>query len=97
MAVGKVDDAEVEELRTLLREAYVLPHPTRDAVLSALREHAIAHFACHGHANWTNPAASWLVLYDSPDAPLTVADITALSLTASLAYLSACRTAFTSP
>ena len=74
----------------------VLPHPTRNAVLAALPGHPIAHFACHGYADWTNPAASQLILYDHTT-PLTVADISARHLTGGLAYLSACDTTITSP
>ncbi len=87
--------AEAKAISALIRGADVLPHPTRDAVLTALREHAVVHLACHGHANWTDPAASHLVLYDFADTPLTVADISTLHLTGALAFLSACDTGTT--
>jgi CHAT domain-containing protein len=65
--------------------------------LAALPGRRVAHFACHGYADWTNPAASQLILYDYQDRPLTVADISALHITGGLAFLSACDTTVTSP
>jgi CHAT domain-containing protein len=55
------------------------------------------HFTCHGYANWADPSASMLVVSGGPAAPLTVADISTLQLTGTLAYLSACDTTVTSP
>jgi len=88
--------AEASALADLIPGARILPHPTRNAVLAALPGHPIAHFACHGYADWTNPAASQLILYDHTT-PLTVADISARHLTGGLAYLSACDTTITNP
>jgi hypothetical protein len=87
---------EAARLADLIPGAYRLPRPTRDSVLAALPEHAVAHFACHGYADWANPAASRLVLYDDKP-PLTVADISTLQLSAGLAFLSACDTTVTKP
>jgi hypothetical protein len=89
--------AEVDRLRELVPGLSVLPAPgdttTRDAVLAALPGHSIAHFACHGLADWNNPTASRLILHDHHTHPLTLDHITALHLTgAQLAYLSACST-----
>ena len=89
--------AESVAMRTLIPDARLLADPTRDAVLKALPGHRIVHFACHGHADGDRPAASRLILTDYATAPLTVADITALDLTADLAYLSACDTTVTAP
>ena len=89
--------AEARELGTLIPRAQVLPHPERGTVLGALPGHRVAHFACHGYADLADPAMSQLILYDYQSAPLTVADVSALRLTGSLAYLSACSTAVTSP
>ena len=89
--------AEAQELSALMPSARVITAPTRADVIEALPRHAIAHFACHGYANWDAPAASTLVLPDFGVAPLTVADIGALELTGSLAYLSACDTTVTAP
>ncbi|TCO64260.1 CHAT domain-containing protein [Actinocrispum wychmicini] len=91
---------EAEHLRGLIPAATILPPAghttTRDAVLDALPHHAIAHFACHGHADYTDPTTSRLVLHDHHTSPLTLAHITALHLTnARLAYLSACSTTAT--
>ena len=89
--------AEASELAGLIPGAQVLSRPTRDTVLAALPGRPVAHFACHGYADWTSPAASQLILYDYSTTPLTVADISALRLTGGLAYLSACATTITSP
>ena len=77
--------------------AHALPHPTRSTVLAELPTHLVAHFACHGYADLTRPAASRLLLHDHLETPLTVADISALRLPGGLAYLAACDTAFTNP
>ena len=89
--------AETNALAELIPGAHVLSHPTRDTVLAALPSYLIAHFACHGYADWSNPAASQLILYDHEATPLTVADISARHLTGGLAYLSACNTTITNP
>ena len=74
-----------------------LSHPGHDQVLKALPGHAIAHFACHGVADWADPGASKLILRDHQATPLTVREISALRLPdARLAYLSACETSITS-
>ncbi|MGW4982485.1 CHAT domain-containing protein [Streptomyces mirabilis] len=86
---------ETTALASLVPDARVLDAPTRDAVLNLLPRSRVAHFACHGRADHTAPDTSHLVLTDHADAPLTVADITALDLTADLAYLSACDTSVT--
>jgi CHAT domain-containing protein len=88
--------AEAESLAALIPGARVLPRPEREAVLSALAESQVAHLACHGLVNWSDPAASGLILYDYLTSPLTVADISQLRLVSGLAYLSACDTTVTS-
>jgi len=89
--------AEADTVTALIPGALRPPHPTRDQVLTALATHPIAHFACHGYANWAEPGRSSLILYDHETAPLTVADISARYLRGTLAYLSACDTTVTSP
>lgn len=89
--------AEADDLARLIPRSQILPDPTRQAVLDSLPTHPLAHFACHGYANWTDPGASMLVLPGDQAAALTVADISALHLAGSLAYLSACDTTVTSP
>lgn len=71
----------------------VLTDPSPARVLEALPSHGIAHFACHGRPDLSDPGASYLSL---PTGQLTVAQISGLELAASLAYLSACSTAVTS-
>jgi copper(I)-binding protein len=93
---------ETERLRQLVPTATTLPAPgtttTRATVLAALATHPVAHFACHGLADWTTPANSRLLLHDHLDRPLTVALIARLRLTdGELAYLSACSTTDTHP
>ncbi|MGW4395967.1 CHAT domain-containing protein [Amycolatopsis nivea] len=85
----------VRETQALLRmvpDARPLLQPSRASVLEALPDYQIAHFACHGYADRTDPARSHLVLADHAAAPLTLDDINQLNLTADLAYLSACST-----
>jgi len=88
-------DAEAIAVAGMFPNARVPPHPTRETVLAELPAHRIVHFACHGYADWDDPSASRLALYDHQTAPLTVADISALHLTGGLAFLSACETAST--
>ena len=72
-----------------------IQHPTRHAVLSAIHDHQVVHFACHGHSV-SDPSQSRLLLCDWETAPLTVSDIASLNLQVpQLAYLSACHTAAT--
>lgn len=88
---------EATAISALLPEARLLADPTHDSVLDALPHHDIAHFACHGHADWTDPARSHLILADHATAPLTVTEIGALRVSAGLAYLSACSTTVAAP
>ena len=88
---------ESAAIAALIPEANLLVRPTHDIVLQALPTHRIAHFSCHGYADWEQPAASHLLLTDHEINPLTVADITRLNLNAELAFLSACSTTATAP
>ncbi|MBO0914952.1 CHAT domain-containing protein [Streptomyces laculatispora] len=68
--------------------------PTAAAVLARLPQCAIAHFACHGVSDRTDPSQSRLLLHDHATTPLTVSALTQVDLAyAQLAYLSACSTA----
>jgi hypothetical protein len=70
--------------------------PTKAAVLDHLPACPVAHFACHGASHPTDPSQSLLLLHDHERDPLTVASLAPVQLdNAQLAYLSACRTAFT--
>jgi CHAT domain-containing protein len=66
-------------------------------VVSRLKSVSIAHFACHGVSDPSDPSASKLKLYDSTNDqvdPLNVHDISHLSYDrAQLAYLWACSAA----
>ncbi|MFF1341230.1 CHAT domain-containing protein [Streptomyces sp. NPDC058290] len=83
---------EISAITGMVPDARVLTDATRAGVLEALPRHGTAHFACHGYADPDDPARSHLVLTDRAEAPLTIADISALQLSASLSYLSACDT-----
>lgn len=111
MIVAVPDAPEAVELTGVAKEARLVhelvpsasmlpPHgdtTTREDVLEALPRHQIAHFACHGIVDLTNPAASRLLLHDHLTHPLSLHMITRLRLTeAHLAYLSACSTTDTS-
>jgi CHAT domain-containing protein len=67
---------------------------TNEKVQALLREHAWAHFACHGVSYLHDPSASKLLLNDHETHPFTASAIAGLHLTsARLAFLSACETA----
>jgi hypothetical protein len=69
---------------------------THDTVLTALTTGRWAHFACHGYSDPSNPSASYLLLADHQQRPLTVMDVARLRLDeAGLTFLSACSTART--
>ena len=71
-----------------------LERPTREAVLNALKSCAIAHFACHGSVDETEPAKSALIVGQDTEERLTVADLDTITHDrAQIAYLSACSTA----
>lgn len=88
---------ETAAIAGLVHDATVLRHPTSAAVRAALPVHGVAHFSCHGRADWAEPSESCLVLDDYAESPLTVAEIAALGVTADLAFLSACDTAVSAP
>ncbi|MFI0155764.1 CHAT domain-containing protein [Streptomyces lydicus] len=68
--------------------------PTAATVLAHLPQSAIAHFACHGVIDYTDPSQSGLLLHDHATTPLTVSALAQVNLDgAQLAYLSACSTA----
>jgi CHAT domain-containing protein len=70
--------------------------PTKDTVLGLLATCSIAHFACHGVSDATDPSHSRLLLHDHQSAPLTVAALAPVRLDhAQLACLSACETTLT--
>ena len=78
-----------------------MEHPDTDRVLEGLQRCSIAHFACHGTTDYTDPSNSGLILQKKGAGPggleqdrLTVRRISELDLRhVRLAYLSACSTA----
>ena len=74
---------------TVLRDG----EATRLAVLGALHDRDLVHFACHALSSVDAPGTGHLLTHDHDTQPLTVHDIAALRLArADLAYLSACET-----
>ncbi|MGW2081574.1 CHAT domain-containing protein [Streptomyces sp. NPDC001939] len=68
--------------------------PTKANVLAQLTDCTIAHFACHGSSDPSDPSQSRLLLDDHQTDPFTVASLSTAKLDqARLAYLSACETA----
>lgn len=98
-ALGAVHE-EVGSLRRLLPGSRILegPRATYGTVLKNLPRYPLAHFACHCLDDEDDPGASYLLLNDHKENPLTVAAISGLHLPRGrLAYLSACSTTRTSP
>ena len=95
-APSSVSD-EIQAVISSVPDACVLASPTRAEALGALPNHPVVHFPCHVVVNESDPARSQLILADNAEAPLTVADISALELSGTLSYLSACDTSVTSP
>ncbi|KAH6883524.1 CHAT domain-containing protein [Thelonectria olida] len=94
-------DKIIEAARDLICTA-VVDYPSVDQVLQSLEECRIAHFACHGTSDSSDPSNSGLILQKSSNGPgeapdqdrLTVHSISELRLRyAQIAYLSACSTA----
>jgi tetratricopeptide (TPR) repeat protein len=91
--LGAVQE-EADALAARLPGSLTLPAPTSAAVMEHLPSYPVAHFACHGANDLTDPSRSLLFLNDHETAPLTVAALIPLRLdNAQLAYLSACETA----
>ncbi|RKK87923.1 hypothetical protein BFJ68_g16991 [Fusarium oxysporum] len=96
-----------EEMREILiltgshMRTTVYTHPSTDQVLEALKTCRIAHFACHGTSDYSDPSNSGLILEKSTGLDerlvqdrLTVQRVSDLRLRyAQIAYLSACSTA----
>jgi len=83
--------SEAESLERVLPQPTVLTGPTEAQVLARLDEYTIAHFACHGITDPSDPSNSGLILANHP---LTVTTLNSVTLPAGrLAYLSACGTA----
>jgi CHAT domain-containing protein len=89
--------SDIKELNNLLSpriRTTVVQTPSRENVLSALLEHQIVHFSCHGYSSATNPSESRLLLNDWKNSPLTVSDLTACNIQLGrFAFLSACHPA----
>lgn len=74
------------------------PEATYRSVTEALPRCPWVHFACHAVSDLADPSASYLLLSDHLNRPLTVLDLAQQDLDeADLAFLSACATARTGP
>jgi tetratricopeptide (TPR) repeat protein len=78
---------------------YQLPHPTRPAVLAALKTASHAHFICHGSVSATDPTFSHLKLHSLPNGKPSPLEVRSLLLAKApqlrSVYLSACNTSAT--
>ncbi len=84
---------EVLAISSHFHDPQILEHEkaTCRAVLEALPEAQVAHFSCHGAANWGDPEQSGLIM--ARGEVLTIKDLFELHLAgARLATLSACET-----
>ncbi|MDT0353622.1 CHAT domain-containing protein [Pseudonocardia charpentierae] len=90
---------EAAELKQLIPSSVVLTNgqATRESVLAALQQCAVAHFACHGVGDASDPGRARLLLHDHEAAPLTVSQLSGLQLPLELAFLSACSTTQSAP
>lgn len=97
----KLDNAiqEVERVQAILEpqfqvSAFTNPPPTRELIIKGLRKCTIAHLACHGEADPSDPLRSKILLQDWGPKPLRVGFIMRMRMeNCQLAYLSACETA----
>ncbi|PNP77874.1 hypothetical protein FNYG_08788 [Fusarium nygamai] len=97
-------EKEIREILNLTRShirTTVYTHPSADQVLGVLKTCRIAHFACHGTSDISDPSNSGLIFQKNTGSGealeqdrLTVRRVSDLQLTgAQIAYLSACSTA----
>ena len=97
----KLEDAvrEVKCVQPILEPQFHIrsftdPPPTRKDIVTNLRKCTIAHLACHGEADPSDPLRSKILLQDWGPKPLRVAFIMRMDMeNCQLAYLSACETA----
>jgi hypothetical protein len=85
--------AEVMAISSLFKNPQIMEHEkaSRSAALQALPGAQVAHFSCHGGANWSDPENSGLSMANGE--MLTIKDLFELHLAgARLATLSACET-----
>lgn len=97
LAIGVPDNTlrsaeeEIAKLRNYIPNVKVMigEQVTRDPLLSALRQHSWAHFACHGHWNARQPFQSSFELFGKES--VSVLELAKERLThAEFAFLSAC-------
>ena len=97
----KLEDAirEVKCVQPILEPQFHIrsftdPPPTRKDIVTNLRKCTIAHLACHGEADPSDPLRSKILLQDWGPKPLRVGFIMRMDMeNCQLAYLSACETA----
>lgn len=95
----EAEERDIVSVVTDPHSVWPLRRPSADTVLDTLKDFSIAHFACHGTADLTDPSNSFLALQGNSDFvpdKLTVQMISDANFKkAWLAYLSACSTAET--
>ena len=97
----KLDDAvrEINHVQSILESQFCVcsftnPPPTKKDIVTKLRKCTIAHLACHGEADLSDPLRSEILLYDWGPRPLRVSFLMRMDMeNCQLAYLSACETA----
>ncbi|KAL4735583.1 CHAT domain-containing protein [Aspergillus similis] len=95
-------EPEVDAIQQASGHVYTVrlqKYPAPEAVLSAIEDTDIIHFACHGSSNPVNPSDSHLLLQNSKLSAPAVEKLTVQQISncvfkrARIAYLSACSTA----
>ncbi|KAL4776573.1 CHAT domain-containing protein [Aspergillus nidulans var. acristatus] len=95
-------EPEVDAIQQASGHAYAVhlqKYPAPEAVLSAIEDTDIIHFACHGSSDPVNPSDSHLLLQNNNLTPPAVEKLTVQQISscvfkrARIAYLSACSTA----
>jgi hypothetical protein len=93
----KAEAAAIQDSISSPHTVELLHQPNAETVLRRLQNFTIAHFACHGSSDVTDPSSSYLALQGQSESvpdPLTVQMISDSRLDGVwLAYLSACSTA----
>jgi CHAT domain-containing protein len=82
---------EAETLVEAFRQGKIVTtRDSHDAILAAIGEASVLHFACHGRVD---PASPWLASIELQDGPLTAMEIlSAHPFSAGLVFLSGCWT-----
>jgi tetratricopeptide (TPR) repeat protein len=89
----RYSNEEISAIQTHFKNRRILSNneATKESVLKFLSDAQVAHFSCHGFADWANPIESCLLMAN--DERLTINELLQVQLPyARLAVLSACET-----